>query len=130
MGSDPEVAQQAVAALRDLVSDLDPDDLLELVSGAEAATLAQDLRYNVSLRAFVVTQTQWDVAAAVRAAQQWADESLAAEVAEIGALVESDTRSAVGAAAVQDGQPRPVVDVGWGAVPALAVLFAAALTPA
>jgi hypothetical protein len=130
MGSDPQVAQQALAALRDLVSGLEPDDLLELASGAEAATLAQDLRYNVSLRAFVVTQTQWDVAAAVRAAQQWADESLAAEVAEIGALVESDTRSAVSAAAVQDGQPRPVVDLGWRAVPALAVLFAAALTPA
>jgi hypothetical protein len=129
MGSDAQVAQQAVAALRDLVSDLEPDDLLELATGAEAATLAQDLRYNVSLRAFVVTQTHWDVGAAVRAAQQWADESLAAEVAEIGALVESDTRSAVDAAAVQDGQARPVVDVGWRAVPALAVLFAAALTP-
>jgi hypothetical protein len=130
MGADPQLAQEALAALRDLVHDLQPDDLLELVTGAETATLAQDLRYNVSLRAFVVTQTQWDVGAAVRAAQQWADESLAAEVAEVGTLIESDTRSAVSAAAVQDGQPRPVVDVGWQAVPALAVLFAAALAPA
>jgi hypothetical protein len=130
MGSDPQVAQQAVAALRDLVSDLEPDDLLELATGAEAATLAEDLRFNVSLRAFVVTQTHWDVGAAVRAAQQWADASLAAEVAEIGAVVESDTRSAVHAASMQDGQPRPVIDLGWRAVPALAVLFAAALTPA
>jgi hypothetical protein len=130
MGADPELAQQAVAALRDLVDDLEPDDRLELATGTEAATLAEDLRFNVSLRAFVVTQTRWDVGAAVHAAQQWADESLAAEVAEIGAVVESDTRSAVEAAAAEDGEPRPVIDVGWRAVPALAVLFAAALTPA
>ncbi|MFL6025844.1 MAG: hypothetical protein ACJ72K_02850 [Friedmanniella sp.] len=130
MGSDPEVAQQFVAALRDLVDDLEPGDLLELATETDAAALADDLRFNVSLRAYVVTQAHWAVDAAVRAAHRWADESLAAQVAEIGPAVESDTRAALEAATEPQGGPRPVMDVGWSAVPALAVLFAVALTGA
>jgi signal transduction histidine kinase len=72
------VGRQAVTALRDLVDELEPGDLLELATGTEAAALAEDLRYNVSLRAFVVTQARWDVAAAVAAAGRWVDEGLAA----------------------------------------------------
>ena len=127
IGADPDAVPQVVAQLRDVVADLEPDDRLELVTGAEAAALAADLRFNVSLRAFVVNQPGWDVDVAVRAAAAWGDDLLAAEIAQVGAAVESDTRAAVQAASESAGEPHPVVDVGWSAVPALCVLFAVAL---
>ena len=127
VASDPDVARQALQALLEVVHDLQPEDRLDLVTGAEAAALAEDLRFNVSLRAFVVTQAGWDVAAAVQAAAVLGGDTFADEVAQVGRAVEADTRAAVEAADRQDAPPHALIDVGWDVVPALAVLFAVAL---